>query len=58
MDIIISIFVMSVPLIAFIFFIVCVSIAKKIHDGEDTFYITFWGALLFTIIITGLVFIH
>ncbi|MDP5274470.1 hypothetical protein [Chengkuizengella axinellae] len=56
-NVIAVLYIYFLPFVAIVFFTNFVSIVKKIHKGEDTFYNTFWGAILFAIIISGLFYV-
>lgn len=45
------IFAYLTPIVAIIFFVNCVALAKKIKNGEDTINNTGWGAVMFGFII-------
>ncbi|CEG28788.1 hypothetical protein [Bacillus sp. B-jedd] len=49
------IFAFLTPIIAIIFFIKCVTIAKKIKKGEDVFHETVLGAIMFGFIIFSII---
>lgn len=48
---------MTIPIIAIIFFLNCVSLAKKIQKGEtNTADNSAWGAIMFAYIVFALIF--
>lgn len=50
------IFLYITPIIAIVFFVNCVALAKKIKNGdEDTVNNTFWGALMFGFIVFSII---
>jgi hypothetical protein len=54
----IAIMFYGTPVIAIIFFLNCVALAKKIKNGdEDTANNTGWGALMFGYIVFALLFV-